>query len=248
MTMKVTTMSTSLRNGDVNTLAQGILTKSSLFHNENDAYLLELFALLRDKQLLLNDAINAERTKSTIQDAGKQMKTNYRKMFRFLESYTTMSSFASQSNAITVFNLFKRYSSKISTGFGLELNSYITALLADLKVEPMVSCLSSLPLISSFHTDLVNSQNAFLESYSNFHNQRAIELNAAKTRALKDEIVLLINSKLVLHINAMLQVSIDDYLDFALALNGLISERNILIKRRKSLSENSVAQSQKKEQ
>ncbi|MFV0521086.1 MAG: hypothetical protein ACK5MI_01470 [Mangrovibacterium sp.] len=232
MTTKVTILNVNAHNGEVNSLAQAILNKSTLFVLETDAYLLNLLGELQHKQEGLNDAIQMLRTKSLSNLCLKRMKEAYRKFYRITMAYHAVPTMLQYDHVQRVWNIILRYHDGITYSSNqLNLNSYVSSLIADLD-ENASDDIAAVSLFYSLLSDLKEAQETYLQNYADYQNQRKLEMERTTATEVKHQIMELINKRLALHLNAMLQVSEIDYIDFARAVSALIAERNAIIKTR----------------
>lgn len=233
MTLKISALRYGLRNGEVNSLTQAILNKSTLFTLETDAYLLNIIGGLQEQQTNLNEAIHMLRTKSELLDLSAKLKKSYRSLYKMVEAFVRMEGYEMAEEANLLFQLLMRYNKSITYSKNqLDVNSYVSSLLADFELERYENALFNLPFVSAMVSDLADAQQVYLSGFADYQNQHRLEMEQTTAYVLKNNLVRFINEKLVLHLNAMLQVAPADYLDFSRAVGAIIEERNMAVKMR----------------
>lgn len=234
MTVKISLVKSSIRVGEVNSLAQTILKESAFLAQETDSYLLFLFDELQALQQKLNVAILALRTKSKLHQKMLDMKSSFRTLYNLVQTYGRMKDFAQQAEVAAIDEVMSGYAHSISRSKNqFEVNSYVSSLLQDLSKLSAFETEGS-TLLSNCLVDLKETQQAYLKEFSLYSNQRRIEEESGSASFFKDQILRLINDKLILHLNAMLQVSMTEYVDLAETIDLAINKRNIVLKARKT--------------
>ncbi|MFV0366419.1 MAG: hypothetical protein ACK5JS_07980 [Mangrovibacterium sp.] len=132
-------LNTNIRNGELNSSLEAILQSTKLANKLNDNYLDNLFSTIQIQQDQLNRYIKTARVKSDLKAQCAQMKNIYRELRNLLSAYAQLTNTPFTSPAQRVYAVFSCYVSSINYPQSqLELNSSITALLANLIDEDQV--------------------------------------------------------------------------------------------------------------
>ncbi|MFV0553333.1 MAG: hypothetical protein ACK5LR_01385 [Mangrovibacterium sp.] len=243
MTMKVLNVSTHTPNDDMNSLGQAIVNKRSLLGSSASDYAISLMDRVEVQVNLLNQTIMEERVRAYSQQYVVEMKTISQNFYRMIASFAAMSSSSVRLSAQTVLAVIEPYQTKlVRSKRQLTVNSNITSMLADLEQDGMTGYLDNIMYANTMLADLKTAQANFIASYADYRDLRSQQVAKANATTLRKSLARLINTELVVYLNAAIHEDADTYGAFADAVASIIKSHKSALKARATRSRNAASE------
>lgn len=231
---KISNVNSNVRNAEMNTLAQSILSAVYLIDLEKDEYLNSMVVDLENEQSALNDAIYAERVSSKLGLIAASMQNSFKNLHKLMSAYSKLPTSTTSVPASSVLTILNRhYEAILIRKTQADINSGVSSLLAELKEDFAVAQLNKLSNVSALISELDVEQAHFVDTFADYQNKKEIERRQQTATSIKQRMLKFINYRFVLHLNAMSMIQPSVYADFSTAVSAYIAEQNLRIKSRK---------------
>ena len=232
---------TNARTTEVDSVSGRIITEYNKSDWSADAHLTGVFNSLKPASVKLNIAINRIKTESDLEEKDEQRDNKVRAVNYLVMGFIHHPDAAISSAAKKVNAVFEHYGLDIVNDSYATESSLIESLLKDFAESDLQTAIAALPGLSQIIDELKTSQAAFENAQLLFEKEKAKEGNEENATAIKKEVLSIINEKLIVYLNAMVQVNGAKYGEFAGTVGQIIYDMNVIVKKRKKTTEPSNA-------
>ncbi|MFV0554458.1 MAG: hypothetical protein ACK5LR_07115 [Mangrovibacterium sp.] len=243
MTTKVLNVSVHTPNDDMNSLGQAIANKRSLLGSSASSYAITLMDRVMTQVSQLNQTILEARVRANSRQYVLEMKLISHNFHRMISSFAAMSNLSAQPAAQKILAAIEPHQKKLaSTVRQLTVNSIVSSMLSDLEQDGVKECTDSIMYASTILADLKVAQANFIASYADYRDLRSQQVEKANATMLRKELVSLINTELVVYLNAMVHEDAGTYGAFADAVASIIKSHRTALKARATRSRNMASE------
>lgn len=231
--MKLLKLIAKSRNTEVNAVAGRI---SSAFHEsslEGDAILTPILVEIDAKNQELTIAVNRMKAESDLEAKDEVRDNSHHALYHFVFGSTFSATASTKDAANQLFTVLEHY------GIGIVNDNYDTesseldSLLLDLASPKLSAAIAALDGCGTLIADLQEAQDAFKAARLTFQEERAQEGQQLNATKLKQEVVALLNNKLIAVLNGLLISAEATYGEFAAVVNQIVETNNETVKKRK---------------
>lgn len=202
-----------------------------------DAHLAEMFTALGDSSARLTAAVNRTKAESELEQKDEVRDNKLRAFYYLTNGYLYHPDPAVQNAAGEVMKITDKYGLAVTAENYSAESSLITSLLGDVadpSLQPSVSALSG---CAELIAALQAAQTDFEQTRLAWEAEKASESTQENATAVKNEVVELINEKLVVYLSAMELVDGASYGNLARTVAQIISDNNEVVKKRRKKTE-----------
>ena len=226
-------LSSNAKTTEVDTVSSGIISEFDKTDWSSDAYLTGIFGILKPTTVQLSQAISRIKAESILEEKDEQRDNKVRAVYYIVLGFMQHPDAAISSAAKKVDAVFEHYGmSIVSESYATE-SSLIKSMLGDFDSPEIKAAIALLPGLTQIVDDLKAAQAAFEEAQLSFQNEKAVEGNKENATAIKQKVLSIINDKIVIYLNAMIQVDEAKYSGLGGTIAQIISDMNSDIKKRK---------------
>ncbi len=228
---------TTARTTEADTVSSGIITEFEKNDWSWDAHLTGIFGLLKSENIQLSKAIKRMKAESDLEEKDEQRDNKVRAINYIVIGFIHHSDSAISSAAEKVNTVFEHYGIDIIYESYASETSLIKSLLTDFAVPDIQTAITALPGLSQMVVDLRTAQTAFEAAQLLFQNEKAAEGSEENATELKKKVISVINDKLVVYLNAMIQVNEAKYGAFSGTVAQIINDMNEIVKKRRKVKD-----------
>lgn len=213
-----------------------VFTQSILAYKKSslsaDAYLVNLISLMESKSTGLTEAIKRLKANSELEAKDIVRDDATRALFFLVKGgiyhpVDTVKKASAQLNRI----LEKHGLSLVDESYAIE-TALLNSLLLDLADAKLVPAIAAISGCTELIAQLQAAQTDFENTRLDYESSKATEGAHANATALKNEMIRLMNSKLVSYLTGMLLANESGYGSFAATINQLVVDNNLNVRKR----------------
>ncbi len=224
---------TTVRNTEINTLTDEIITEYANSELSTDEHLVTIFDLLQPLNNKLTEAINRIKAESNLAEKDKLRDNKLRAVYFLTVGFVHHPNSTISSAAKVIDAVLKHYGVDIVNQSYATESSLIESLLVELAKEDLQAYIASLSGLSQSIEELSAAQSLFEEAQVKFQTEKAAEGTKENASEIKKEVIVIINNKLVVYLRAMVMVDESKYGKFGRVVAQTIEDMNVIIKKRK---------------
>ncbi|NQU51599.1 MAG: hypothetical protein HQ522_03575 [Bacteroidetes bacterium] len=215
----------------VSTKTSGAFAKTTL---NTDLNLVEINTLLVSTTQKLTIAIKRSQFESVLDEKDEvrdiKIRAIYYLLFGLLHHPEPEISAAAQ----VVLNEFEKYGlAMVSEGYGVE-SSHVSSMLTDFAKPKVQTAIALLTGVAQLITELEAAETDFEQASIAYDEEKAKEGVLESASVVKKEVVIIINEKLLVYLNAMVLVNAATYSEFAQTVAQIIADNNTAVKKRRN--------------
>ena len=226
-----------IRTTELGSVVSTIITEFKKNDWASDLHLTGIFGLLEPKTLQLTKAINRIKAESILEDKDELRDNKVKNIYYLVFGFMHHPDEEISSAATKINGVMEHYGLEIINESYATESSLVKSLLEDLSGEELQTTISALPGLNQLLNDLRSAQTEFEEAQVLFEKEKSKEGMEENATAIKKQILPIINDKLIVYLNAMVQVDETKYLEFAGTVAQIIDDMNVIIKKRQKNSE-----------
>lgn len=234
--MRINKINRNIRVTDAADLAgklHGELDKST----PEDVHVSTLRSEMSTVSIGLSGAINESKAMSALEDRDERRDMTYRSLLHIIKGFLLHPDATIREAAVHVNAVLENYGfDLINQNYSTE-SSLLDALIRDLADSETAAMVVVLPGIAAIVEQLKTDQQEFKAAEAEWHEARAEDGKTESASAFKQELVKLINNKLVIYLKAMQQMNPEPYQELITDIAMHIDRANTLVKRRSNSEE-----------
>ena len=231
--MKIEKLSHRSYNGEVATVAEGVLKTSENNDWSVDTYLSGALQRLLTEQEKLSFAINQDKAISELETADENRDNALRALYNLTKGYLYHPNETISAAARTVCSVFDKYGlSNITEANYAQESALIESLLKDLEADDVKAAIVLLTGVAEIIATIRTAQDAFTSTFVAYSEEKAKHNGKDTATKLKSALLKLINNELVIYLRAMAIAAPDTYGDFAAATAQIIADNNDKVRKR----------------
>lgn len=221
------------KNTEVNAVTERISTN---FHQNlgNDPNLSPLFAAIDAKNLTLTLSVKRMKTESDLEEKDNLRDAAHHALYYFISGLTFSKNAAVKNAASNLFAILSRYGLAITENSYDVESSELDSLLLELTVPDLQPSVDTLDSCAGLLADLQSAQDAFKAARLAFQREQAAESQQNNASSLKQEVLALVNKKLIPVLKGLLVTHPADYTEFGTTVAQIIATNNETVKLRKT--------------
>jgi hypothetical protein len=228
---------TNAKTTEVDAVSSRIVTESKKSDWSADAYLTGIFGLLEPASKKLNIAVNRIKAESDLEEKDEQRDNKVRAVYYLVLGFMHHPDTVIMTAAQKVDAVFEHYGLGITNQSFATESSLIESLLKDFTQAELQAAIAALPGLSQIVNELRTAQTSFEEALLLFEKEKAKEGNEETASVIKKEVLSIINDKLIVYLQAMVQVNQQKYGEFGGTVAQVINDINVQIKKRRKNAE-----------
>lgn len=225
-------LSTKVRVNEVSNIALRFIDTYAT-NPINDPHLLGFIDELRTLNQELVEAINPDFTRSNLEALDDVRDGYWADLFRALEGYSCLPIEPLRSSGRALFQIIQKFGRAANKKSYAEESTDIEAVLLDLSAPAVAAQVHALAGIPELINLLRQAQNDFHQAQMDFNQAHIREANRPSASTLKYQLINLINARFLPYLSAMQSVSPQTFDTFCSAIDGIITEMNGNVLRRK---------------
>jgi hypothetical protein len=198
----------------------------------SDAHLVSVFNALETETSRLSSAINRAKEESQLEEKDEIRDDKTRALNYLLLGLLHHPSKKISEAAQAVEKVFGRYGLSILGKSYATESSLINSLLSDLASPTLKPSIDALSGCAELIADLQAAQTDFEATRIAYETEKAKEGTLENATLIKNEVLAIINEKLVVYLRAMIQVNEAVYGDFSRTIAQIIADNNETVKKR----------------
>jgi hypothetical protein len=203
----------------------------------SDAHLTGIFTALETESARLTAAVKRAKTESVLEEKDEVRDNKMRAIHYLLMGLLHHPDATIKTSAEKVEDVFDNYGLSILSESYASESSLIVSLLGDLAKQNLQASIAALSGCAELIAELQTAQTDFEQTRIAFDEEKAKEGTLENATAIKKEVLLIINDKLVVYLRAMIQVDEATYGDFARTVAQIIADNNEMVKKRRKKPE-----------
>lgn len=220
------------RTTELDTVASRILAAYLDSSLDNDEHLKGIMDILQPIAIKLNHAINRIKSRSE-QEAFDDIRDDAVRSFYYLVSGSTYNPDKRiKDAAVKIMDILDRYGLKVVNKNYSTESSLLNSLLTELVKTEMQETLSLISGATQSFVALQNAQDHFETNYLVYEQNKAKEGTYATATSIKNDVMKLVNGKLVVYLKAMGVVDEVTYGSFVRTVAQIIDDNNEVVKKR----------------
>ena len=208
----------------------------SLYHegygSETDAYLQSVMTDLEDLSIRIHGAVKHNKTIANLEKYEAAREASIEAVANLAKAFNRLSDSTIQSAWACVKPILDDFLPSISEGNQSSRTTLINVMLTRLAEPSVASSVAALPGLQQVLAELQAAQTAFVGKRMEYL-KLALQDKSEIATDLKDEIMALVNERLIVHLEAMSKVQPAAYGEFATLVDALVSKCNERVRRRK---------------
>jgi len=201
---------------------------------DTDPHLLAMFTALEPLSVKLSTAVNHIKPNSTLEEADENRDDKGRGLFYLVSGLCHHPSKKIKEAAQKVEALFMKFGfSMFSESYATE-SSLLTSLLIELAKPKMQEAIAAIPGAADMVAELHTAQDYFEQTRIAWEQEIAQESIVDSASEIKEEVLAIINEKIVIYMRAMEIVVPETHGAFARTLAQIIADNNEQVKKRKN--------------
>ncbi|MFV0553670.1 MAG: hypothetical protein ACK5LR_03090 [Mangrovibacterium sp.] len=239
MKVAVKQVTNRIQTTEINSLSLAILDKKGLLADSASEYLQLVLSEVGSTQVQLNNTIKEDIVRSAISARLADMKSAHTALYQLLLS-TSLQQSSSSSSAKTLMEVIAPLNKSLRAARRqMVYHSHIKSLIAKLEESENFALLAPIMYAESALTRLKKAQEAFISGYAEYHDLRQQQVARASATQLRKQLLVQINQELVPYLNTSERMGVSSYDSFSFAVNAMIEDQNMLIKKRTTKIEES---------
>lgn len=228
---------TQTRNAECEDVGNQICEANVNYPIADDPYIAQLILLLKAVLSRMVEAIRRMKSESELEEKDEIRDSLIQDIYFILNGDARRFDFEIRTAALTLLPIFENYGLSITyQSFSVE-SALINSLISDFSKEENFEAISKISGLSEKIEELTRAQEDFERTRVKFEHDRRNELKLDSATVTKEELLELINDKIVVYLRAMLNVDPDKYGDFALTVGAIIDHSNEVVKKRRKRNE-----------
>lgn len=212
----------------------GAYQKSGL---DDDAHLAKMFTGLGGASARLTAAVKRAKAESELEQKDEVRDNKLRALFYLVQGFVYHPDPNVKNAAMEVEKIMDKYGlSMAGENYSTE-SSLIASLLADLANPSLQTSIAALSGCAGLISALQAAQTEFEQTRIAWEAEQARESTHENATAIKNEVVEMVNEKLVVYLLAMALVDEETYGAFARTIDRIISDNNEVVKKRRKKPE-----------
>jgi hypothetical protein len=204
---------------------------------ESDTRLNEMITDLREKRVLLMEAIKRAKAESDLEEKDEVRDNGLRSLVYLVQGFTHHPDPAVKAAAVKVDDVLDRYGLSVTKESYSTESALINSLLADLSKPNMQEPVAALSGCAELIAALQTAQEAFEQTRIAYEEEKAQKGTETNATTLKKEVIDVINNQLVVYLDAMMLVDEATYGAFVRTVAEIIDATNEMVKRRRKKPE-----------
>ncbi|MCG6188188.1 DUF6261 family protein [Maribellus maritimus] len=202
-----------------------------------DIHLAKIFSDLQDSSAHLTDAVKQTKAQSELEQQDEIRDNKLRALYYLVNGFLHHPDPAVQNAAKEVKKIVDKYGLAVTGETYSAESSLISSLLGDLAKPLLQSSVAALSGCAELITALQEAQTGFEQTRLDWESEKARESTHRSATDVKNEVVEIINDKLVIYLRAMEMVDAENYSKFARVNAQIISDNNEMVKKRRKKPE-----------
>lgn len=199
----------------------------------SDTHLTGMFTTLGDGSARLTAAINRLKADSELEQKDEVRDDKVRALFYLVNGLVYHPDPNVKNAALEVEKVMDKYGlSMAGENYSTE-SSLVTSLLGDLADPTLEPSIAVLPGCTGIIAELRTAQTDFEQTRIAWESEKAKEGMLVNATKIKNEVVSVINDKLVVYLRAMALVDGETYGEFAGTVTQIIEDNNVIVKKRR---------------
>jgi len=220
-------------NGEVATVAEGILKTSDKNDWSSDNYLSGVLQRLITEQNKLSLAIKQDKATSALEYADENRDKPVSGLYNLVMGYRYHPDESISTAANTIHLVIDKYGlSNITEANYAQESALIESLLKDFEADNAKTAIALLPGVAELIATIRTAQDNFTSSFLTYTEEKANNNGKQSATKIKAAVLKLINNELVIYLRAMSIAAPDTYGNFAAATAQIIADNNDKVRRR----------------
>ncbi|MBU0474591.1 MAG: hypothetical protein KKF62_10540 [Bacteroidetes bacterium] len=225
------------RTTEVNAVAGRIIAEYEKTDWSSDTHLTGIFNLLKPKNEILTGAINRIKAESDLEEKDEIRDEKIRSVYYIILGFMHHPDLAIKTAAQEVDKVFEHFGLELINQSYATESSLVASLLIEFSNTSLQPSIAALPGLNQLIMELTAAQTEFEAASVNYEEEKAEEGTKENASAIKKEVVVIINEKLVVYLRAMIQVDETKYGELTRTTTQIIDDNNIIVKKRKKKPE-----------
>lgn len=220
-------------NGEVATVAGGILKTSDKNDWSSDNYLSGVLQRLITEQNKLSFAIKQDKATSALEYADENRDKPVSGLYNLVMGYRYHPDESISTAANTIHLVIDKYGlSNITEANYAQESALIESLLKDFEADNAKTAIALLPGVAELIATIRTAQDNFTSAFLTYTEEKANNNGKQSATKIKAAVLKLINNELVIYLRAMSIAAPDTYGNFAAATAQIIADNNDKVRRR----------------
>ena len=199
----------------------------------SDKHLTSIFTELVSASQKLTTAVKHGKAESQLEELDEIRDEKIRAIHYLLTGLRHHPDTAVKTATQTVGKVYDKYGLSVANASYAVETSLINSLLEDLSATDLQASITALTGCKELIAELRTAQTNFEKARIQYEEEKAKERTKESASKIKDEVMRIINDKLVVYLRAMTQVDEAKYGDFARTIAVIIDENNETVNKRK---------------
>ncbi len=221
------------RTTEVDTVSDRLISAFNKNNWNNDTYLIGIFNELKSLSDKLTAAIKRIKIKSILEEMDGKRDEKIKAINYLVMGLIHLPNTDIQNSAKKVVSIFEHYGVSITRKSYTEQTSLVESLLNDLANPELQSSIDLLSGLNQLISELRTAQTDFEEAKVNYEAEKAGLKTKENATRIKKEVLAIINGKLIVYLQAMVQVDEVKYGELGQVVSQVIEDINSLVKKRR---------------
>lgn len=234
MSTQLKVVNAHIQVNEINSLCLAFLQKTDLLGDSASEYLQSLLHKISSTQMKMIGVIKEGIVKSETGACLEEMKSAYVAFYQLLWSNSLQKRSASRLAAEKLLGVVDPINQSLKRlGRQMVYHSHIKSLIARLEEAESQTLMAAIAYCDDAFERLKEAQSAFISSYAQYHDLRKQQIMRDNASQLKQQLLQQINHELMPYLHVAANMGIDAYDSFHFAIDAMIVNQNMLIKRRR---------------
>ena len=220
-------------NGEVATVAEGILKTSENHDWSTDNFLTDALQRIQTENNKLSIAIHQDKAMSELEERDDDRDNAIRALYNLCAGYRYHPGEEIRTAAQTLYLIFNKYglNDLVQSNYAQE-SALIESLLKDLSTDEATAAIALLAGVTETIANVRTAQDNFTNAFVAYSEEKAQNNGKQSATKVKLAVLKLINEELVIYLRAMNIAATDTYGSFAAATAQIIADNNDKVRRR----------------